>query len=69
MSRGNFICYSYLGNWRQHLLIASTDEAGAVQGGMKVCLHAGTFAFHYKGSTVGEVMGADREQFRAPGRR
>ena len=33
------------------------------QRGMKLCVHAGTFVFHYKGSTIPETLGAAREQF------
>ncbi len=33
------------------------------QGGMKLCVHASTFVFHYKGSTIPETLGAAREQF------
>lgn len=35
--------------------------------GMSVCLHTATFVYHYKGSTIGEVLNGDREHYRTEG--
>ena len=43
-------------------------HAGAAQENMKVCLHTTTFVYHYKGSTIGETLNGEREDFRTEGR-